>query len=235
MNFLELVNLTRSEAGVAGGDLNTLQAGLSLEGQRFKSWVANEWKKIQAEHSDWQFLRSNFEFDTVADQAKYTPQQAKVTDDGTNTGASILASWKLDSLRISTSGNNYADEALAGFLTWEQYRNLYQYGRMRFERSKPVVFTSDPQKNLWFGIIPNGAYTVNGEFYRTPQALSADEDEPLMPERFHSLVAYKALRAYGIFQSAPEVIGRADDVISTLYMDLIADQLPTMQMGAPLA
>lgn len=233
--FLELVNLARSEAGVASGDLSTLQGALSQESARFKTWIKNEWVRVQAAHPDWQFLRTSGEFTTTAGQASYTPQQAKATVDGTSTGASIMADWKRDSFRLSTSGASYTDEAILGFMPWDIYRNMYQYGPMRAARSKPVAFTVDPQKNLWLGQAPDGAYVVPYEFYRTPQVLDADADVPLCPDRFHDLIAYRALRAYGIFMSAPEVIGRADNVIDKVYPDLCNDQLPPMMTGNPLA
>jgi hypothetical protein len=233
--FLELVNLARSEAGIAGGDLSTLQSGLSAESTRFKTWVANEWTELQGEHTDWQFLRVSNQFDTVANQAQYTPSQANATDTGLPAGNPILAEWKVDSFRASTSGQNYGDEMIMGFMPWDTYRNLYQYGQMRVQRARPVVFTVDPQKNLWFGIVPDGAYTIVQEYYRTPQALVADADVPLMPARFHNLVAYRALRAYGLFMSAPEVISRADEKISERYPMLCIDQLPPIMAGPPLA
>jgi hypothetical protein len=233
--FLQLVNLARTEAGVAGGELVTLQTGLSTESSRFKTWVANAWNDIQTSQPDWQFMRFSGEFDTSPNQAMYTPQQAKATNDGTASGTPILGAWKRDSFRVSTAGNNYADEMLCGYMPWWQYRNLYQYGTMRAQRSRPVVFSIDPQKNLYFGIIPDGAYTIGYEFYRTPVTLSADADAPVMPDRFHNLIAYKALRAYGIFMSAPEVIGRADDRISQLEPALLIDQLLPVESGAPLA
>ena len=235
MNFLQLVNLARSEAGVAGSDLPTLQTGLSQESTRFKNWVANEWVRIQSEHPDWEFMRFSGEFNSVANQAMYTPQQAEATSDGTASGTPILGNWKRDSFRISTAGQNYQDEMLAGFLPWWQYRNLYLYGNMRSSRSRPVVFSIDPQKNLYLGIIPDAAYTVGYEFYRTPITLSADADTPAMPDRFHELIAYRALRAYGIFMAAPEVIGRADDAISRINPQLAADQLQMITSGPPLA
>ncbi len=235
MNYLQLVNLTRTEAGVAGGDLTTLQGTLPAESARFKSWVANEWIRIQSEHPDWEFLRFGGEFNTVANQANYTPQQAEATSDGTSSGTPILGNWKRDSFRVSTAGQNYNDEMLLGFMPWWQYRNLYQYGNMRSARSRPVVFSIDPQKNLYFGIVPDGAYTIVYEFYRTPITLSADTDTPAMQDRFHELIAFRALRAYGIFMAAPEVIGRADDQISRIGAELAADQLQVITSGPPLA
>jgi hypothetical protein len=106
---------------------------------------------------------------------------------------------------------------------------------MRSARSRPVVFSIDPQKNLYFGIVPDGAYTIVYEFYRTPITLSADADTPAMPARFHELIAFRALRAYGIFMAAPEVIGRADDQISRIGAELAADQLQVITSGPPLA
>lgn len=233
--FLQLVNTARLEAGVASGDLTTLQTGLSLEATRFKGWVRDEWKRVQSSHPDWQFLRVTGEFTTTANQASYTPQQAEATTDGTTTGTAIMADWKRDSFRLSTAGANYADEAILGFQPWDIYRNMYAYGAMRAQRSKPVLFAVDPQKNLVLGATPNAAYVVNYEFYRTPQELTADADEPLCPARFHDLIAFRALRAYGIYMSAPEVIGRADSIIDTMYPDLANDQLPPMMSGNPLA
>lgn len=233
--FLQLVNLARMEAGVASGDLTTLQSGLSQESARFKSWVKNEWIRVQSTHPDWQFLRVSAEFTTVSGQAKYTPQQACATVDGTSSTASIMGDWKRDSFRLATSGASYADEAILGFSPWDVYRNLYQYGNMRALQAKPVLFTVDPQKNLWLGATPNGTYVVPYEFYRTPQELSADADTPLCPAKFHDLIAFRALRAYGIFMSAPEVIGRADEAIDKIYPELANDQLPPMMTGNPLA
>lgn len=235
MNYLQLVNLARTEAGVAGGDLTTLQGTLSAESARFKNWVSNEWIRIQSEHPDWEFLRFSGEFDTTANQAGYTPQQAKATSDGTITGTAILGNWKRDSFRVSTAGQSYNDEMLLGFMPWWQYRNLYQYGNMRSARTRPVVFSIDPQKNLYFGITPDAAYTIGYEYYRTPITISADTDTPAMPDRFHFLIAFRALRAYGIFMAAPEVIGRADDQISRIGAELAADQLQIITSGPPLA
>lgn len=235
MTLLELVNFVRREAGIGTSDLSGL-GGLNAENSRVLGWVRQEYIDLQASHDEWQFLRREFEFDTVANQAYYTPQQAKATDDGTDTGAPILADWKLDSFRISTTGQGYADEQIAGFITYEDYRNLYQYGSSRNDRSKPVVFTVRPSdKAIGLGLTPDGAYRVVGEFFRKPHQLVAASDEPVLPDRFHILIGHLALRAYGIFMSAPEVIGRADSKIGPLQLQLCNDQLPQMMGGAPLA
>lgn len=234
--FLDLVNLARSEAGIDSSDLSTLQSGLNAESARFKSWVAREWLRLQAEHDDWDFLRTTFAFTTTASQFAYTPKEAGATTDGTSAGTSILSRWKEDSFRVSTFGSNYADEAILIPIGYDRFRNLYQFGNNRVGSGKPVNFAVRPSdRALCFGLMPSGQYDINGEFWRTPQELSADDDEPLMPAKFHDLVAFRALRAYGIYMAAPEVIGRADESIGRLYAALAGEQLPQFGMGPPLA
>ncbi len=234
MNFLQLVNLARSEAGAAGGVLTTLQGVQTLETNRFISWVNTEWQMLQSEHPDFQFLRQTSQFTCTPEQAMYTPQQACATVDGTINTAANMADWKHDSFRISTAGQNYADEQIVGFMIWDQYRNLYQYGQMRFQYSRPVVITIDPQKNLWLGKSPDQQYVTVYEYYQVPQSLLLDTDTPIMPARFHPLIAYRALRAYGQYMYAPEVLQRANAVISKMNADLCNDQLPAIMDGPPL-
>lgn len=233
MTLLELVNLARSEAGVADGDLTTL-SGANAEAARFKVWVQREWLRLQAEQPNWEFLRLSGEFPTVAGQAEYTPQQALATDDGTSTGASILADWKRDSFRVSTDGT-YGDEQILVHFPWNDYRNLYLYGSTRTQQTRPVSVAVSPSKTIWLGNVPDAVYLVNFEFFRAQQALNADADEPLMPTRFHEILAYRALMAYGIFMSAPEVIGRAESVLGPLATALVNDQLPGLELPMPMA
>lgn len=236
MNFLDIVNQVRSEAGVAGGDLTTLQTGLNAESTRFVNWAKSEWRRLQAESDQWRFLRVDGEFQTTAGQSVYTAQQAQATDDATDTGTAILADWVPSSFRVSTVGASYRDESiLVWYQAWEDFRDVYRYGSARTTQGRPVSVTQDPQRRLHLGHVPDAAYVITYEFVRTPQELVLDDDEPIMPARFHEVVVYRALRAYGIFTSAPEVIGRADEVLNTLNVALVNDQLPAVLHGPPLA
>jgi hypothetical protein len=147
-----------------------------------------------------------------------------------------LGNWKKDSFRVFTTTANYADEMLFSWMTWDVWRNVYQYANTRFDQSRPVALTIDPLKNLGLGLTPNATgYTVVYEYYRKPKDLVADGDTPDMPDRFHMLIVYRALLAYGVFMSAPEVIDRANGEIGRLQTKLDIDQLPTVWSGPPLA
>lgn len=236
MNFLQLVNRTRSEAGLANGDLSTLASGLSADSARFKNWVATAWVDIQTDNPDYQFMRKANTFTTTASQAIYTPQQACATVDGTNSGAVDLGNWKKDSFRIYTAGTNFADEMLTSWMPYDIWRNLYQYGTMRTSQSRSVAITIDPLKNLGLGMTPDlSTYVVVYEYYRKPSDLLVDTDTPDMPDRFHMLIVWRALKSYGVFMSAPEVIDKANEEIGRLRAKLDNDQLPILMSGPPLA
>jgi hypothetical protein len=229
--LLQLVNLARSEAGVAGGDLTTLANPVD-ETLRFKNWVVNEFYDLINERPDWEFMRKTFSFPTSTGVQSYSP--------ATVLGGSIsFADWKRDSFRISVTSLNYADEMILGFMPWETFRNLYIYGPNRTATARPVVFSVSPDKTLYLGLTPDATgYTVNGEYFQASGqvAITADSDvPPYLPVQYHNILAYRALRAYGIFSAAPEVIGRANSKLDVLHNALISNQLPQLMLGEPLA
>lgn len=230
--FLQLVNIARQEAGVASNDLTTLQGTLSTETNRFKNWIGREWLRVQADKPDWQFMRRSSQFTLTASKYLYSPTEVGAAATPAFTAATF-GNWKRDSFRIYST--DYTDEMLAGFMPWETFRNVYQYGSMRNSLSRPVAFSVAPDKSLAFGITPDLGYGVVFEYYTAPLALSADGDTPTMPAQFHDLIVYRALRAYGVFMAAPEVLQRADMEIARIHPKLLADQLPVFLSGPPLA
>ena len=241
MNYLQLVNRARRECGVSGAaNLTTLQNPATVETQRFIDWVADAWNDIQISQTTWQFLRAKCEIATTAGQNVYTPAGANATYFAT--GATIptstiptFDSFVLSSFRCYRPAVGYGDEMLMNFLIWEDFRNLYLYGNMRTTQQRPVAVTQAPDRSLVVGAVPDDVYNIVGEFYAHPQVLSADTDTPLMPDQFHMLVVYKTMEYYGAYESAPEVLARAQAGISNLEPLLINHQLPKITFNVPLA
>jgi hypothetical protein len=237
--FLQLVNTCRQEAGIAGGDLTTLQGGvLTAESQRIANWVNNEWLRVQRLRNDWQWMRQTFSAPLTGGVAEYTPAAIGAVSTPTFTAAQF-ANWKRDSFRIYTGAlPSQVDEMLASFIPWDQFRNIYLYGNMRQNFSRPVAFTVDPLKNLWFGMPPDNlgtSYFFDGEMYLAPSALVLDADTPGAPAFYHDWIMARALAAYGVFMSAQEVIDRAEMLINEVRPMVMADQLPIIETGPPLA
>ena len=225
MNLLQLVNQTRTECGVTGPALVTVQ-NQTCESSRMVAWVQQAWIDIQTSKDDWLFLREPFTFNTVAQQWEYTAAQAGLTDFG---------NWKRDSFRCSSVGQNYGDEQLMNFMEWTTYRNLYRYANMRRTYARPVVVSITPDKSLAFGSIPDQAYVIDGEYYTQPVNLTLDTDTPGVPDRFHMIIVYRAMMYYAGYEAAPEVMARGEFEYRRLYSRLEIDQLPSITSGPPLA
>lgn len=237
--YLQIVNEVRSEAGIAGGDLTTVQTGLSAESQRIANWVNKEWLRIQRKKPDWQWMRKYITCPLTGGVAEYTPAAIGAAATPTFTAAQF-GNWKRDSFRIYTNAlPTQVDEMLATFMPWDQFRNVYLYGSMRQNFSRPVAFTVSPSKSLWFGMPPDVNATVSyffdAEYYSAPSALVLDTDTPGAPAQYHDWVMARALKAYGVFEGAPEVIERAQELINEVQPLISVDQLPIVEAGPPLA
>lgn len=225
MNLLELVNRTRSECGISGPALTTVQ-NLTGEAARVRDWLKTAWIDLQASKEDWNFMRKQVDFTLTADQQFYTPAQAGVVDFG---------NWKRDSFRCSTNGNDYRDEQLMNYMDYTTFRNLYMYANMRTTANRPAVVTIDPKKSLGFGAIPDRDWQINGEYYRKPVEIAQDTDTPDIPDRFHMILVYRAMMYYGGFEAAPEVYQRGSAEFKRNMNWLEIDQLPSLTFGPSLA
>ena len=225
MNYLGLVNRTMQECGIPGSELTTT-ANQVTEKKRFVDWVAQAWLEIQLGIEDWQFLRSDFEFDTVADQQSYDVESDVLLTD--------FANWKDNSFRIYLKASTRSAESFLSQWLYNEFRDVYMFGTNATATAQPSVISIAPDKALLFGLLPNDVYTVRGEYYMTPQELSDDADIPLMPTRFHMAIVYKAMMSYGVFEAATEVYQRGDTLYNTFINKLKADQAPGIIIGAPL-
>lgn len=231
LTFLQLVNRVRRECGVSGTELTTLQSGLTTEQTRFKDWVADAWTDIQLAKQDWLWMRTTFSFNTVAGTQTYAPAAAGVTD---------LGDWVRGSFRCYTTSVGSGDEQILPFMDWQTWRNVYQFGTMRSTQTRPVVLTVMPDRSLATGPVPDGVYTIVGEYIRAPSELSADADTVVntdnsLPERFQMLVVYRAMKAFATFSTAPELLDRATREERRLMQQLTAYGVPTITSGPPLA
>jgi hypothetical protein len=56
-----------------------------------------------------------------------------------------------------------------------------------------------------------------------------------MPVRFHNLIVYEAMKKYGFFESASEILANANYQAGRTMRQLEADQLPDLVIGEPMA
>jgi hypothetical protein len=52
---------------------------------------------------------------------------------------------------------------------------------------------------------------------------------------YHYAIVYAALRQYGLYENAPEVVQQADYSLSGVYQAMVNRELPGVEIQGPLA
>lgn len=220
MNFLQLVN----RLCVESGSETTLSSVASQAGEagRMVNWAASAWDDIQLERPDWYWMRSNFTFTTVGGTRLYSPTDAGI--------ASRFSMWDTNSLRIWRLSKT--DELELPFLAYEDFRQSYLIGQEI--QNQPLYYTIDPQLNLLLGPIPDGVYTVTGEYFKSVQSLADGADVPEMPSQFHMAVVYRALMFYARYEAAGEIYTDAQANYKRFLRRMELNQLPDVVIEGTL-
>lgn len=228
--YLELCQDTARECAVAGSGpaAVTNQTG---ELARIVRWVRDAYKELQASEPNWRWLRSEFTFQTVADDDQYA--YADVTDSIASATISRFDRWWTEEVQIYLTSAGIGGRHHIPFMRWERFRRVWLTGNPGSQY--PSCFSIDPRDNLRLGGKPAAVYTVTGEYQKSPQILAADDDEPEMPAKYHGIIMARAMQKYAAYHGAPEVDVAAERIIDELTPDLRTNQLPEPRLGPPLA
>jgi hypothetical protein len=169
------------------------------------------------------FLRKQIRIKLTQGKGAYT---------GSELGVDDLATWDAGGLRVA-SVDNLSDETLVVKQPWEEFRNMWLFSSRRDILSRPLNSTVTPDFKLQVAPLPDRDYWLVGEYVFEPVELRADTDIPVLPKRFHMAIVWRALRSYGMFESAPEVVMRADDALNEIMLRMTIDQTPEIQVGGP--
>lgn len=221
MTFLELCQMTRQEMGISGSGPASVAGQVGIE-KRIVDWVRDAWLEIQGMHRDWRFLAGEFEFPTITDTNTYTPASIGLTNG--------VAYWAMDTISCRV---NTADEGLLEEMDYTLYRRTLALGTQPKQRPQKVARTPANALLLW-PTPPDDSYTIRGEYYRKPQTLAANADEPIMPSEYHRAIVYLAMQYYGRNESAVEVLVDGKDKIRPIMSRMEIELLPDLQMGGPL-
>ena len=223
MTFLELVKRLRNECVGVSGSGPTTVAGQTGDNMRLVEWIASAYKDIQNLHVDWNFLRTDFSFLTVAAQQTYTPTQA---------GAADIGEWLKDSFRVYSTAAGVTSEIDIPCLEWDDFRREYLFGALRATTSKPMVAGSKPDRSLILWPIPDaGGYTVNGEYFKAPQAMVSSDDVPLIPAKYHEVIMWRALVFYAHNQASPESYAHGQAEYKRILAAMARTELPQVRFG----
>lgn len=197
MNFLGLCQRLVQESGIADDGPPTVTGQVGDFG-RIVNWINDAWLKIQSSRGDWNWAWSTGTATLTA-----------------NTNTITLPATVETIQRVSLG---------QGYLQSEDYNDFANAYR-EIQGGDPSIWTIKPDGTLCFNAKPTEDKTVTYESFAVPSSLVNNTDVPALPERYHMLIVYEALRCYAQFDEAPELEKRAFLYYEDMLADLDRDQL----------
>jgi len=214
VTFLELCQHLRREAGVSGVG-PTAVTDQTGEYKRLVEWIKLAWLEIQQLRPDWRFMWASGAFNTVVGQADYTQGDLGVDADNFDLGSFVLT---------ETNGKR-----TLRYLSYREWK--LHYGAETLTNNVPTIVTDLPNESIRLTVPPDDVYPVTFDYYRAPQTLAANTDEPWLPDRYHWLIVYKAMMYYAGYEDAKEVLVDATMRWNPLFDALETTQLPKIGFG----
>lgn len=187
MNFLQLVNRTRSECGISGDDLVTVE-GQFGEMARLVRWVSTAYTEIQ-NLQPWNWLWQPFDQVLTIGQSTYAP----VADWGIQP-----LDWRPSRFYIRENGQPRGQRRRMVCREWAEFDSMHPDP----QPGMPLELSIKPSRQVAFSSAPDALYIFEGEFRYTPEVLTENTDTPAMPEQYHMAVVWKAVQLYAQYEEA---------------------------------
>ena len=223
MNFLQLCQRVFVEGGISG-QITSVQ-NQSGEALRVVTWVAGAYREIlNSDQFSLNFIRKSHVAQLTVGQDTYTKLEL---------GVPTLGQWDTGTMRVALNAD-LSDETFLIGQRFPEFRDYWDFSTRRAVLSRPLNCTVTPETNLRVGPKPADAYFLNFQWIEEPADLKADADVPVIPERWQMAIVWRALRHYGMFESAPEVVMRADANYRDVALMMTLDQSPQIVVGSPI-
>ena len=165
-------------------------------------------------------MHKEFLFDTVAETRDYLAADHSITD---------MKLWDENSFIAHEKAVGESSQFPLINLKYKTWRDTHRVGMNERASDKPVYVIILPTNKVRFEPKPDKIYTVEGDYKRSTQTLSDNADEPTsFPDDFHMIIVWQALKYYGFYENAPEVLEEAEVNFDNLLFRLEIEQLPEM-------
>ena len=223
MNFLQLCQGVYTEGGISG-QITSVQ-NQTGEALRVVRWVQSAYLEILNDQGlVWNFLRKEIKVQLTAGKGDYTFADLNIASG---------VQWDTRSMRVSLNEDGRDETFLIG-MRFPEFRDYWLFSSRRDVLSRPLNASVDIETKLRIAPIPAAAYWLHGQVQVMPEPLLDPDQVPILPERYHLAIVWRALRHYGMFEAAPEVVVRADAAYKEVMQQLWGDQSPEVIVGSPL-
>lgn len=223
MNFLQLCQRVYQEGGISGEIISVQNQ--NGESQRVVNWVASAYNEILNDQGMvWNFLHPTAVVKLEVGKGEYTFDELNLAQG---------VQWDTRSMRVAVA-DNLADETFLLHMGFPQFRDYWLFSSRRTVQSRPLNASVDFSTHLRIAPLPDQPYNLVLEYQIMPEPLVDNEDVPVIPDRFQMAIVWKALRHYGMYEAAPEVVARAEHEYRASMNHIYLDQSPEVVTGEPL-
>ena len=232
--FLTICNDVARESGTFS-NRPALSTTVDQTGRKYDvvEWVKQAYEDLQRSQRTWRWLITDFSASLAADTREYTAADFALADRFSHWVTRDEGKNLTFSFYLTATGR--AGEQILPFVDYDVFRTRYNMGPEATQTGQPSCYSIDNQNRIVIYPIPDDAYTLRGQYYKSPQVLAGNTTEPEMPEQFHRLIQWDALRLLGTFDEAFNQIQLWERKSMTLMSHLISDQAPAIRRARPLA
>lgn len=196
--FLELAQELRAQAGVGGTGPVDVETATGIE-LRLVNYIKNAWIHIQAHPKDWKWMWGPY----LAPSPGGAPLQTIInTRDYQLTDTESI---DVDTFISYLTSIGVSDRQKMTYVPWESFRQ--RFGIVDEDANRPFNVTRKPNGDLKLYPKPDATgYSIEFDYYKTPQILVVNGDTPELPLRYHQLIVFEALKRFGKASDAPELV-----------------------------
>ena len=218
--FLDMARATRILVGMQGTGPASVISAQGIE-EVLVRMVRDAYVDVQNLREEWDFLLLNGSFLTANGKDTYTFLDIFATS------IPNFKKYKKNSVRLTD---------LEGRKAYLQYvdRDVLEARFLNDSQKKlPTKYTVEPgTRSVILKPIPDGIYTVNFRYWRSPEILSTDTQVPLLPLPFHNLIIYKAVEKMAIYLGSPETYSKYSAEAAKMQGQLMRMYIPKRRMTA---
>lgn len=199
MNYLQLCQHVNLYGGFQGAVSSVNASGYQA---LLVDAVKKAWVEIQKERPDWDFMYADVSFSLASGTTSYSPTVIF----GTSTP------------EVGTWDRVVYDHSVLRFIPYKEFVLLEDSSP-----GKPSFYTIHPATQALVFNSLDGSYSVTAYYTKTPQLLVNNTDTPILPQKHHHIIVYKAVLELAAYVSSAEIYQQNrlnyDRAIGQLYRD----------------
>lgn len=218
MNYLELVKRAVQESRVQIPAVSTV-AGLTGLAGDIARWVAQAAADIDNENPrGWRWLR-------VRDfTATLTVADMDYSVTGSPAPALGLATFaEFDHRALYTQKADGTQKAALTLIDYDKWVEKYRLAT--FTDGQPTLATMADADTLLVNALPDVAYQLKGDYWKTPSSLIVDASTPHLPVRWHMLIVWEAVKTLAQDRENATLFATATGKANDIRMQMAPQEL----------